>query len=114
MIAGLLPQGRERFDSETASGGRRKRLPAEATSILIVVDLDVVDLDAVQDAVLAFTAVLHSDRRTNLNVSADLFFRESSSTARHIGYIFAVAVGDRTGALLHDEGRARCILTNSA
>lgn len=80
----------------------------------IVVDLDIVDLDAIQDAVLTLAAVLHSDRRTDFHVSADLFLCERSSAARHISYIFAVAVGDRAGALLHNEGRARCILSNSA
>ena len=113
MIAGLLPQDRGNASLlKLLALGLSACLPKLLD--LIVVDLDVVDFDAVQDAVLAFRAVLHSDGRTNLNVSADLFFRESSSTARHISYIFAVAVGDRAGALLHNEGRARCILSNSA
>ena len=51
-------------------------------------------------------AVLHSNWCTDLHASADLFFRESGSALRHISYIFAVAVGDRAGALLHNEGRA--------
>ena len=54
-------------------------LPCRSYFDLIIVDFDIVDFDAIEDAVLALGAVLHSDGCTDLHVSADLFFREGGS-----------------------------------
>jgi hypothetical protein len=118
MIAGLLPQDRGnsfRFELPAWQGTyRASSLRKLIHAVLIVVDFDVVDLDSIQDAILAFSAVLHSDGRTYFDVSADLFFGKSCSAFSYIGDVFTIPVGDRASAFLDDERRTRCVLSKSS
>jgi hypothetical protein len=120
MIAGLLPQDRRtRSLLELPVGEATSRLglafpEAQFDEILIVLDFDVVDFDAIQNAILALRAVLHPDGRTDFHVRADLFFCESSSATRHIRYVFTITVGHWPTGLLHHEGGTGCILSESS
>src|SRR4051812_45036592 len=74
----------------------------------------VVDLDPIDDAILALNDVMHTHRGTDLDAGADLVVRERLAALGDVDDLLAVTIGHRTTRLLDDEGLSRSIFGHRA